>query len=313
MPARFLGADCRKAPEGNVAGPRGLREASDLAEKLVDLTSEAMSYAASPNTAPHPFLPSQTAPNPANGPSARFFAEIGIAPGMRVLDVGCGNGDLSRFVARLVGPDGEVIAIDRSPEAMELSRTADAGLQAAPIHYRQADLADALPDLGRFDAIVGRRVLMYLPVATATLARLAGLAKPGAIMAFQEHGRAGLPAGLGELALHRRLYDWLWDTVEAEGGDTGLALRLVDLMRAAGHGIEVARSEGVLLQEDEPSFLPTLAQAMLPRLVERGVASADELGLDTLAHRLEEEHRAVGGTIVWDLAFLVSARVTLGG
>ncbi|MBX9933050.1 MAG: class I SAM-dependent methyltransferase [Methylobacterium sp.] len=259
-----------------------------------------------------PFL-TQVAPNPANGPSARFFAEIGIAPGMRVLDVGCGNGDLSRFVAQLVGPAGEVIALDRSAEAMATSHAADVGPHSAPIHYRQADLADALPDLGRFDAIVGRRVLMYLPDATATLARLGAFAKPGTIMAFQEHGRAGLPAGLGDLSLHRRLYDWLWDTIRAEGGDTKLALCLVDLMRAAGHGIEVVRSEGVLLQAGEPSFLPTLAQAMLPRIVECGVASAVELGLDTLAERLGEEHRAVGGTIVWDLAFLVSARVTLSG
>ena len=293
--------------------PPGLPGAIDLSDNPFDHNGHAMSHAALPDHA-HASTPAiaQAAPNPANGPSARFFTEVGIVPGMRVLDVGCGNGDLSRFVARLVGPDGEVIAIDRSPEALAMSQTADEGPQAAPIHYRQADLADALPDLGRFDAIVGRRVLMYLPDTIATLARLAALAKPGAIMAFQEHGRAGLPAGLGELPLHRRLYGWLWDTVAAEGGDTGLALRLADLLQAAGHRIEVVRSEGVLLQAGEPSFLPTLAGAMLPRMVERGVASTEEVGLDTLAQRLREEHGAVGGMIVWDLAFLVSAHVTSG-
>lgn len=99
----------------------------------------------------------------------------------------------------------------------------------------------------------------------------------------------------------------------AEGGDTGLALRLADLLQAAGHRIEVARSEGMLLQAGEPSFLPTLARAMLPRMVERGVASTNEIGLDTLAERLREEHGVVGGMIVWDLAFLVSARITPSG
>lgn len=44
--------------------------------------------------------------NPANGPSAPFFADIGIASGMRVLDVGCGVGELSRLVARLAGRQG---------------------------------------------------------------------------------------------------------------------------------------------------------------------------------------------------------------
>lgn len=285
----------------------------DSDQKPTPAIAKAASCVAPPETAQSPIhADPRTVPNPANEPSARFFAGIGIAPGMRVLDVGCGNGDLSRLVAGLVGPDGEVVAIDRSAEAVALGRAADSGPRAATIRYRQADLAGELTDLGRFDAIVGRRVLMYLPDAAATLARLALLAKPGAIMAFQEHGRTELPAGLGDLPLHRRLYGWFWNTVAAEGGDTALALRLVDLMRAAGHGIEVARTEGVLLPAGQPSFLPALARAMLPRLVAHGVADAQEMDLDTLADRLAAEHRAAGGTIVWDLAFLVSARVTPG-
>jgi len=65
-----------------------------------------------------------------------------------------------------------------------------------------------------------------------------------------------------------------------------------------------------LLQPDQPSFLPALAYMMLPRVVERGVASADQIDLNTLAQRIEAEHRNVGGMIVWDLAFLIAARST---
>ena len=229
---------------------------------------------------------------------------------MRVLDVGCGNGDLSRLVAGLAGPDGEVVAIDRSEEVLAMARAENIDSHAAPIHYQQAELASALPEIGQFDAIVGRRVLMYLPDAAATLDHITKLAKPGAIVAFQEHARVGLPFGLGELKLHRQMYDWVWSTVAAEGGDVELALRLVDLMQAAGLTVENARSEGVLLQPGEPSFIPTLVRAMLPRLVERKVASAEDVGLDTLQDRLEDERSAIRGTIVWDLAFFVSARLS---
>ncbi|WP_231621799.1 class I SAM-dependent methyltransferase [Sphingomonas sp. 37zxx] len=247
-------------------------------------------------------------PNPANAPSARFFGDIGITPGARVLDVGCGNGDLSRYVAGIAGPGGEVVAIDRSEHALAMARTNDAKSGAAPIQYRAVDLSGDLPDLGRFDAIVGRRVLMYLPDAAKTLEWLASLAKPDAILAFQEHARAGLPAGLGDLALHRQLYDWNWSTVAAEGGDVGLALRLAELMQQLGLSVEEARAEAVLLHPNQPSFVPTLTHAMLPRIVERGIATVEQIDPDTLAQRIEDEHRAAGGTIVWDLAFLVAAR-----
>lgn len=248
-------------------------------------------------------------PNPANAPSARFFGDIGITPGARVLDVGCGNGDLSRYVAGLAGPDGEVVAIDRSEQALAVAKMTDAGLRAAKILYRAVDLSGDLPDLGSFDAIVGRRVLMYLPDVAKTLERLAALARLDAIVAFQEHGRAGLPAGLGILTFHRQLYDWNWSTVAAEGGDVGLALRLAELMQRLGFSIEEARGEAILLHSTQPSFLPTLTQVMLPRMVERGIATAEQVDIDTLAQRLEDEHRAAGGTIVWDLAFLVAGRV----
>jgi SAM-dependent methyltransferase len=191
------------------------------------------------------------------------------------------------------------VAIDRSEQALAMARAIDADPGDAHIQYRAVDLSGELPDLGHFDAIVGRRVLMYLPDAAKTLERLAATAKPDAILAFQEHARTGLPAGLGDLTLHRQLYDWNWRTVAAEGGDVGLGLRLAELMQQLGLSIEQARGEAILLHPDQPSFLPTLTHAMLPRIVERGIATVEQIDLNTLSQRIKDEHRAIGGTIVW--------------
>ncbi|QNE32496.1 hypothetical protein F1C10_11430 [Sphingomonas sp. NBWT7] len=75
-----------------------------------------------------------------------------------------------------------------------------------------------------------------------------------------------------------------------------------------GLSVEEARGEAILLHPNQPSFLPTLTQATLPRIVERGNATVEQIDPDTLAQRMEEEHRVAGGAIVWDLAFLVAAR-----
>ncbi|MGV1755070.1 class I SAM-dependent methyltransferase [Agrobacterium sp. CG674] len=247
--------------------------------------------------------------NPANSESPRFFGSLVIVPGSRVLDVGCGNGDLSRLVARLAGPSGEVVAIDSNQSTLEAACAKSKDPDAAPIHYRAVDLSRDLPELGRFDVIVGRRILMYLPDTSATLSRLVGLAKPGAVLAFQEHARRDVPFDHAALPLHQQLYDWTWDTVAAEGGDVTLGLNLVEKMRVLGLSIIQAYSEFVLIEPDQPSFLPTLMRVMLPRLVERGVSTEGEVQVDTLAQRLASEHQAFGGATAWDQAFFVAGRV----
>src|SRR5262245_66690873 len=51
-----------------------------------------------------------------------FFVDAGIRPGMRVLDVGSGAGDVAFLAAGLVGDTGEVVGVDRSEEALETAR-----------------------------------------------------------------------------------------------------------------------------------------------------------------------------------------------
>ena len=52
----------------------------------------------------------------------RLFREAGIGPGQRVLDIGSGVGDVAMLAARLVGPSGEVVGIERDPKSITKAR-----------------------------------------------------------------------------------------------------------------------------------------------------------------------------------------------
>ena len=54
----------------------------------------------------------------------RVFRKAGITAGMRVLDIGCGAGDVSFLAAELVGPTGSVVGVDRDPGVLVLAQTA---------------------------------------------------------------------------------------------------------------------------------------------------------------------------------------------
>jgi ubiquinone/menaquinone biosynthesis C-methylase UbiE len=59
----------------------------------------------------------------------QLFRHAGMRPGMRVLDVGCGVGDVSFLAAGLVGAEGSVIGVDSAPDAIGVAsaRAAEAG------------------------------------------------------------------------------------------------------------------------------------------------------------------------------------------
>ncbi|MDX1631565.1 MAG: class I SAM-dependent methyltransferase, partial [Thermoanaerobaculia bacterium] len=65
---------------------------------------------------------------------------MALEPGMRVLDIGTGAGDVALLAAELVGPEGTVVGIDQNPEGLETARgrAGEAGLTNA--EFLQTDL-----------------------------------------------------------------------------------------------------------------------------------------------------------------------------
>ncbi|WP_345711089.1 class I SAM-dependent methyltransferase [Kineococcus glutinatus] len=95
-----------------------------------------------------------------------------VTPECRVLDVGCGPGQLTRNLA----PDVSVTGVDLSPRMLAVARTERPGGR-----YEQHDFHDPLPGgWGRFDVVVAVGCLEFCRDLTATLRNLADACAPGA-------------------------------------------------------------------------------------------------------------------------------------
>ena len=105
----------------------------------------------------------------------------GVGPGMRVLDLGSGVGDVAFVAAQLVGPTGEVIGIDQSAEAVARANLRAQEQGFGHVRFVVGDIHQAAPD-GPFDAIVGRLVLMYVPDPAAVLRTQAWTLRSGGLL-----------------------------------------------------------------------------------------------------------------------------------
>ncbi len=110
----------------------------------------------------------------------------GLRPGMRVLDIGSGPGDVSFVAARLVGPAGTVLGVDAAPAMVELARARALEKGFSTVRFMQAAVDEIVLD-EPVDAVVGRLILMHLPDPAATLRYLSSFVRPGGIVAFSEN------------------------------------------------------------------------------------------------------------------------------
>lgn len=116
----------------------------------------------------------------------RFLRLGGLRPGMSVLDLGSGMGDVSMLAAEIAGPRGRVLGIEREAATTDKARrrARNEGFGGG-VEFEVADLDD-FDTSERFDAVVGRYVLPYQKDPAATLRRFARFLRPGGLVVFHE-------------------------------------------------------------------------------------------------------------------------------
>jgi ubiquinone/menaquinone biosynthesis C-methylase UbiE len=238
----------------------------------------------------------------------RLLRQAGVGPGMRVLDVGCGSGDVSLLLARLVGEKGEVTGIDREPRMVAAARERAQSAGLARLHFLEGDFRELASEHGPFDAAVGRLVLMYQADPVDAVRRLARSLRPGGLVVFQEYDSTVPPTSLVPLPLHERVRGWVWKTLERSGCNVHMGFELYRVLTEAGLSAPEVRAEAIV--QTPATRYPTvpLIRVLLPRIVEYGIATEAEVEVETLERRLLEEQTKAGTVYVGQVVFGAWAR-----
>jgi ubiquinone/menaquinone biosynthesis C-methylase UbiE len=217
----------------------------------------------------------------------RLFRAAGISPGMTVLDVGCGNGDLSFLAAELVSTSGRVIGFDRDPVQVKAA-SARVGV-TENLSFVEAPIDD--PPGGEFDALVGRLVLMYQPDLIAAVSSLISRLRPGGVVAFVELNLR--PDGSQviywpQTPLQKRVRSWVRQGFGPTHSYVGL--QLPSIFRRVGLVPQPPYDSAAVIYEgrDCAEMMAEFVRSMVPVLTAAGVDPI-EIDIDTLAERLYAE------------------------
>lgn len=222
----------------------------------------------------------------------RLCKRAGIIDGMRVLEIGSGAGDVALTLAELVGPTGQVVGVDVNADILGTARQRATDAGTRNVEFIAGD-ARTLTFSEKFDAVVGRFVLMYMADPREAFATLITHLKPGGIAAFQEPEYTLYPAFLHpDTPLMNQLITWILDVFEHSGAHLNMGIGLYQTFVDAGLPPPTMHLESPIGAAEAWAgyrYMATIFQSLLPLLEKYGLATAEQVDVDTLAARIRQE------------------------
>jgi ubiquinone/menaquinone biosynthesis C-methylase UbiE len=241
----------------------------------------------------------------------RLLERAGIQPGMRVLDVGCGPGDVTFLVRELVGAEGLVVGVEREERAVAAGcqRVADAG--HSNVEFVCGDFREVEIGGGPFDALVGRFVLLYQADPADAVRRASRHLRPGGIVAFAE---LNLPIGSAHPAkslmswpptpTSEQVNEWIYEAFARLGTQPDMGIRLPETYAQAGlePSPDLETELAFAVGEDAIGHTIEFITSLMPTILDTGIATEDQVDLATLAKRMRAGTSSVGRISCWPTA-----------
>lgn len=209
---------------------------------------------------------------------------FGVREGMRCLDVGCGGGDVTRELARRVGPTGQVVGIDQDAAILELARQETEQAKLTQTEYRQGD---ARAVRGQFDLVYARFLLSHLPHPESVLATLAEAAREGGLVAVEDVEFAGHLCHPPCRAFTRYI-ELYREVVRRRGGDADLGPKVPAMMHALGlDPVEVRAVQPMGLRGEAKSLASLTLENIADALVAEALTTTEVTDLLTELRQAE--------------------------
>ena len=170
-----------------------------------------------------------------------LLRRAGISAGMHVLDIGCGVGDVSLLAARIVGRSGRVTSLDFDARALETLKQRASAEVLGNIECVEGNVHD-WDSAGRFDAVIGRHILIHSKDPLAILNRSAGMLQSRGLAMFQEFDFSVMHRAWPSAPLHDRTMN-LFDQFFARACCSDMGSRLWRLLVEAGFENPDCRAE----------------------------------------------------------------------
>jgi ubiquinone/menaquinone biosynthesis C-methylase UbiE len=214
-----------------------------------------------------------------------LLTELGLARGMSAVDLGCGTGTVSRWMAERVGGEGCVVGVDVSGAQLEVARRDAVRRGFTQLQFRQADAyAIGLPRES-FDLVYCRFLLCHLARPEQALQEMRALLKPNGWLVCDDVDVSSIFADPASVAVER-MRDLMRGVGAARGVDYCLGIRLHRLFRSAGlTGPRVRFDQPVYATGPEKRIWEYTFLEAAPAIVQAGLITPAEL--EDLAQELE--------------------------